>query len=198
MSRDDKIREEIGTGLVILLIFVLLFLVAIVASAQEKSVPEIWVCTKRLGISSLVCSPVPVEKPRLLPNEILGEPSPISQEITDTKKLPEIPLPPDITHVHHVGCHIDAHHSEPPIFVLNAKTGEEEESVMWWVTPFAKYVDLPSGEKREDWEPKDPIGKYPGTTSDMNGASVACGQWMAKEKAAQKKEMLSEGHNVKK
>lgn len=114
----------------------------------------------------------------------------------------DVLLPPDLEHVHHVGCHIDAHRSDPPIFTLNAKTGEQEEQVLWWVTPFADYEPLPDGTKREPWEPmekdgvtrKPLLGKYPGTDDDMAGARVACGAWMKKERAAQIALLHKRGH----
>src|SRR5690242_6241772 len=83
---------------------------------------------------------------------LVGPPARGCPQSATTSTAPQnLPLPPDLIHVNHTGCHIDAHHSGQT--VLNAKTGEEEDVVLWTVTPFAQYEALPDGTKREDWKP---------------------------------------------
>lgn len=150
MSRDDKVWEEIGTGISIVVLFLVLLLLVALSSAQEKPV--------------------------------------------DTT------LPPDLIYISRTGCHIDAHHSDPPQYVLNAKTGEEEEAVLWWVVPFVEYKD-----KRDPWTTKDKDGneKYifqiEGTYSHLPKEAVdACDAWRTKVAKERVKEANSMGHSTKK
>jgi hypothetical protein len=110
----------------------------------------------------------------------------------------KIEMPPDLLHVHQLGCHIDARITE---HVFNAKTKELEDRVMWRVTPYAEYDPLPNGDKRDVWEPTKPIFEMTGTKDDVPpGASEACSVWVKRVRAAaieEYKKAKKAGHTVK-
>jgi hypothetical protein len=93
--------------------------------------------------------------------------------------LPQVATPPDLIHIAQTGCHINGRHSEPPTYVLDAKSGEQVERVRWEVIPFVEYVALPSGGRREGWEASKPIYEVVGNQDYLpREASDACSAWM--------------------
>jgi hypothetical protein len=101
-------------------------------------------------------------------------------------------MPPDLLHVHHVGCHFDARITR---HALNAKTKEVEEHVLWQVTPSADYDPLPNGDKRDMWEASKPIFQMPGTIDDLpREATEACSAWVKRVRAVANDEYRKASH----
>jgi hypothetical protein len=102
-----------------------------------------------------------------------------------------IEMPPDLLHVHHLGCHINARITE---HVLNAKTKEVEDRVVWQVTPSAEYDPLPDGRKRDMWDASKPIFEMAGTIDDPpSEATEACSAWVKRVRAAANEEYKRAG-----
>jgi len=83
-----------------------------------------------------------------------------------------VEVPPDLLHVHHLGCHINAHIGG---HVFNAKTKEIENQVLWQVIPSAQYED-----KLDVWDASKPIFEMAGTNTDDVPPEVteACSVWV--------------------
>ena len=107
----------------------------------------------------------------------------------------KVEMPPDLLHVHHVGCHFDARITQ---HVVNAKTKEIEDHVLWRVTPSAEYDPLPNGDKRDVWDASKPIFETPGTIDDLpREATEACSVWVKRVRAAANEEYKKAGHTAK-
>jgi hypothetical protein len=111
-----------------------------------------------------------------------------------------LPIPPDLLHVSKIGCHINNRHSDPPIYTVNAKSGEQEEEVRWEVIPFADYDPLPDKTKRDQWTPeKDkPIFEIVGSLDFIpREVSDACSAWMKMVNKARVDEAHKAGKSAK-
>jgi hypothetical protein len=103
----------------------------------------------------------------------------------------KVEKPPNLLHVHHLGCHIAARITE---HVINAKTKEIEDRVLWQVTPSAEYEPPPNGGKPDVWDASKPIFEVPGTIDAVpSEATEACSAWVKRMRVAANEEYKKAG-----
>jgi hypothetical protein len=90
----------------------------------------------------------------------------------------KVEKPPDLLHL---GCHIEARITE---HVINAKTKEIEDRVLWQVTPSAEY-EPPPNRGKPDVDASKPIFEVPGTIDAVpSEATEACSAWVKRMRVA--------------